>query len=48
MVLKCYYSLGSRLVVGQQILALPTGVRIPAPQFDCFMGHGRYGYALLF
>ena len=23
---------GSRLVVGQQVLALPAGVRIPAPQ----------------
>ena len=24
--------MGSRLVVGQQVLALPAGVRIPAPQ----------------
>ena len=36
--LKWRQLLGSRLVVGQQILALPAGVRIPAPQLNCLWG----------
>lgn len=37
MMLKYRYTLGSRLMVGQQVLALPVGVRIPAPQLIVIM-----------
>ena len=26
-------------MVGQQILALPIGVRVPTPQSNCLVGH---------
>ena len=35
-------------MVGQQILALPVGVRVPAPQLNSEKGHGRLRRALLF
>jgi hypothetical protein len=35
-------------MVGQQILALPVGVRIPAPQSECEQGHCRCGVPYFF
>ncbi len=35
-------------MVGQQILALPVGVRIPAPQPDCVRGMAVLGMPLFF
>jgi hypothetical protein len=34
-------------MVGQQILALPVGVRVPAPQYCCLIGQDK-NLALLF
>lgn len=36
--LKYLLPMGSRLMVGLQILALPVGVRIPTPQYPTMLG----------